>query len=140
MRRKWGHFTRKKYPSCTQNRALPTHHCTALQMPKVGVPASPWVWAKARSKLGALIRLCGDGVVSNEEAKLGSFYAEKVPLLHTEPGSPDPPPHSRRPPMSTEAQFLELIHSMGSRHRECGSSHSSHSTGGLTGGVSHAFS
>jgi hypothetical protein len=39
---------------------------TALQMPKVGVPASPWMWAKARSKLGALIRLCGDGVVSNK--------------------------------------------------------------------------
>jgi hypothetical protein len=35
----------------------------AFQMPSVGVPASPWVWAKARSKLGALIRLCGDGAV-----------------------------------------------------------------------------
>jgi hypothetical protein len=45
----------------------------AFQMPSVGVPASPGVWAKARSKLGALIRLCGDGAVSNE-AKLGSFF------------------------------------------------------------------
>jgi hypothetical protein len=41
--------------------------------PPVGVPASAWVWAKARSKLGALIRLCGDGVLSNE-AKLGSLF------------------------------------------------------------------
>jgi hypothetical protein len=32
---------------------------------KGGVPASPWMWAKARSKLGAVIRLCGDGVMSN---------------------------------------------------------------------------
>jgi hypothetical protein len=28
MRRKWGHFTREKHPSCTQNRAVPTHHRT----------------------------------------------------------------------------------------------------------------
>jgi hypothetical protein len=35
-------------------------------MPSVGVPASPWMWAKARSEQGALTRLCGDGVVSNE--------------------------------------------------------------------------
>jgi hypothetical protein len=75
---------------------------TALPTPSVGVPASPWVWAKARSKLGALIRLCGDGVVSNE-AKLGSFVLhgkKAAPLLHTEPGSSDPPPHSRRPPLA----------------------------------------
>jgi hypothetical protein len=39
-------------------------------MPPVGVPASPWMWAKARSKLGALIRLCGDGVVS-KVARMG---------------------------------------------------------------------
>jgi hypothetical protein len=38
-----------------------------------------------------LIRLCGDGAVSNE-AKLGSFFTrEKAPLLHTEPGCSDPP-------------------------------------------------
>jgi hypothetical protein len=31
------------------------------------VPASPWMWVKARSKLvGALIRLRGDGAMSNE--------------------------------------------------------------------------
>ena len=44
---------------------------TALPTPPVVVPASPWMWAKIRSKLGALIRLCGDGAVSNE-AKMGS--------------------------------------------------------------------
>jgi hypothetical protein len=43
---------------------------TALPTPPVGVFASPWVWAKARSKLGALIRLCGDEVVSNNEAQI----------------------------------------------------------------------
>jgi hypothetical protein len=76
---------------------------TALPTPPVGVPASPWTWAKARSKLGALIRLCGDGAVSNE-AKMGSLFiihGKKAPLLHTEPGSSDPPPpHSRRPPLA----------------------------------------
>jgi hypothetical protein len=55
---------------------------TALPTPPVGVLASPWVWAKARSKLGALIRLCGDGAVSNE-AKLGSFYTgQSTPPAH----------------------------------------------------------
>jgi hypothetical protein len=43
----------------------------------VGVPVPPWMWAKARSKLAVLIRLCGDGLVSNE--------ARNSPLLHTEP-------------------------------------------------------
>jgi hypothetical protein len=28
MRRKWGHFTREKAPSYTQNRAVLTHHRT----------------------------------------------------------------------------------------------------------------
>jgi hypothetical protein len=100
-------YTEKKHPSCTQNRAVPTHHrttdaprwryrlapdvgegqkltrcidspvrrrggvkwvnilhgkkhspahrtglfrpTTALPTPPVGVPASPWMWAKARS-------------------------------------------------------------------------------------------
>jgi hypothetical protein len=33
-RRNWGHFfTWKKYPSCTQNRALPTHHRTPDALP-----------------------------------------------------------------------------------------------------------
>jgi hypothetical protein len=48
------------------------------------VPASPWMWVKARSKLGALIRLRGDGAMSNE-AKMGSFifYTEKsTPPAH----------------------------------------------------------
>jgi hypothetical protein len=73
---------------------------TALPTPPVGVPASPWMWAKARSKLGALVRLCGDGAVSNDEAKWGHFTRKKAPLLHTEPGCSDPPPHSRRPPLT----------------------------------------
>jgi hypothetical protein len=51
---------------------------TALQMPKVGVPASPWMWAKARSKLGALlIRPCGDGVVSNVCSENGVVFCMK---------------------------------------------------------------
>jgi hypothetical protein len=159
MRRNWGHFTRKKHPSCTQNRAVPTHHrtpdapswrlrlaldvgegqkqtrctdspvrrrgavkymrrkwghftrkkalllhtetglfrpTTALPTPPVGVPASPWMWAKARSKLGALIRLCGDWAVSNE-AKWGHFTRKKhpsctqnraVPTHHRTPDAP----------------------------------------------------
>jgi hypothetical protein len=147
--------------SCTQNRAVPTHHCTpdaprwcsrlALDVgegqkqtrcidlpvrrrggvergengviihgekapllhysepgcsdpplhsrrPPIGVPASPWTWAKARSKLGALIRLCGDGAVSNE-ARMGSLYTGKkhpscttqnraVPTHHCTPNAP----------------------------------------------------
>jgi hypothetical protein len=48
---------------------------TALRMRKDGVPASPWLWAKARSKLGAVIRLCGDGVMPNV-AIMGVFCIE----------------------------------------------------------------
>jgi hypothetical protein len=43
----------------------PFRPTTAFQMPSVGVPASPWMWAKAKSERGALIRLCGDGVVKS---------------------------------------------------------------------------
>jgi hypothetical protein len=57
------------------------------------------MWAKARSKLGALIRPRGDGAVSNE-AKMQSFTREKAPLLHTEPGCSDPLPTTNRPPRS----------------------------------------
>jgi hypothetical protein len=63
MRRQWGHFY------YTEKRTPPAHRTglfrptTALPTPPVGVPASPWVWAKARSKLGALIRLYGDGAM-----------------------------------------------------------------------------
>jgi hypothetical protein len=40
------------------------------------------VWVNAGSKLGALIRLCGDEAVSNE-AKMGSFYTGKsTPPAH----------------------------------------------------------
>jgi hypothetical protein len=69
---------------------------TALPTPPVGVPASPWTWAKARSQLGELIRLCGDGAVSNE-AKWGHFTRGKhpsctqnraVPTHHRTPDAP----------------------------------------------------
>ena len=36
----------------------------------------------------------------SNEAKLGSFYTEKAPLLHTEPGCSDPPTRSRCPPLA----------------------------------------
>jgi hypothetical protein len=75
-------YTEKSTPPAhTQNRALPTHHRTP--------DAFRW-----RSRLALdvgegqkLTRcidspLCGDGAVSNE-AKLGSFYTGKAPLLHT---------------------------------------------------------
>jgi hypothetical protein len=66
------------HPFCTQKRTVrsdpppllriprngPFRPTTALPTPPVGVPASPWMWAKARSKLGALIRPCG--MVSNK--------------------------------------------------------------------------
>jgi hypothetical protein len=50
----------------------------------VGVPASPWMWAKARSKPGALNRLCGDGAVSNEAKGGRSIYTEKITLASTQ--------------------------------------------------------
>jgi hypothetical protein len=62
MRREWmGSFVyfprTRRHPSPAHRTGLfpPT---TALPTTPVGVPASPWMWAKARSKLGALIRLC----------------------------------------------------------------------------------
>ena len=67
----------------THNRTGPFRPTTALQIPKAGVPASPWMWAKATTNLGAVIRLCGDGMVSNE-ARMGSIYLHgNPPLLHT---------------------------------------------------------
>jgi hypothetical protein len=59
---------------------------TALRVRKDGVPASPWMWAKARrSKLGAVIRLCGDGVIPNV-AILEVFRIDiNAPLPLTEP-------------------------------------------------------
>ena len=85
------------------HRTGPFRPTAALQMARVGVPASPWMWAKATSKLGALIRLCEDRVVSNEARIVGSFCMEIIhasPLvMHTEPDRSDPPPHSRWPPL-----------------------------------------
>jgi hypothetical protein len=63
-------FIRKKYHPSHAHRTGLFRSTTALPTLPVGVTASPWMWAKARSKLGALIRLCGDGAVSNQ-AKLG---------------------------------------------------------------------
>jgi hypothetical protein len=59
------------------HRTGPFRPTLALQMPKAGVPASPWMWAKAAHKLGAVIRLCGDRVVSNE-ARMGVFCMEEM--------------------------------------------------------------
>jgi hypothetical protein len=98
MRRQWGHFyyTEKSTPPAHRTGLFrPT---TALPTPPVGVPASPWVWAKARSNLGALIRLCRDGAMSNE-ATMGSFllHGKKhptctqnraVPTHHRTPDAP----------------------------------------------------
>jgi hypothetical protein len=60
-------------------RTGPFRLTTALRMPKAGVLASPCIWAKARIKLAALIRQCGDGVVSNA-ARMGSFCMEIHPF------------------------------------------------------------
>jgi hypothetical protein len=70
------------------------HSLSVFQMPFVGVPASPWMWVKARSERGALIRLCGDGVVSNEARNgviiLYTHGSQPLPL-HTETDRSDPP-------------------------------------------------
>jgi hypothetical protein len=79
----------------------PFRPTTALRVRKDGVPASPWMCAKARSKLAAVIRLCGDGVMPNV-AIMGVFYINKrnnnaplpltgldrtVPTHHRTPGA-----------------------------------------------------
>jgi hypothetical protein len=64
-------------PLLHSHRNRPFRPTSALPMPSVGVPASPWVWAKVRSKLGALIRPCGDGVVSNI-ARMEAFCMEVI--------------------------------------------------------------
>ena len=82
MRRGWGRFARKSTPSA--HRTGPFRPTTALQTPKAGVPASPWMWAKATTNLGAVIRMCGDGMVVSNEARMGSIYlhGNNPPLLH----------------------------------------------------------
>jgi hypothetical protein len=51
----------------TETKLTPPAHRTGLQMP-------PGMWAKARSQLGALIRLlCGDGAVSSKEIMNKSY-------------------------------------------------------------------
>jgi hypothetical protein len=57
--------------------------------------ASPWMWAKARSKLGALIRPCGDGVVLNV-ARMGSCCMEIHPFcIYIGTNGPFVPTHHR---------------------------------------------
>jgi hypothetical protein len=93
----------KSTPS-SAHRNGPFRPTTAFQMPSVGVPASPWMWAKARSERGALIRLCGNGVVSNEARNGVIHFTRKQinqPLpLHTETDRSDPPPRFRCPPLA----------------------------------------
>jgi hypothetical protein len=57
----------------------PTRPTTALRVRKDGVPALPWMWAKARSKLGAVVHLCRDGVMPNV-AIMGVFRIEMHPF------------------------------------------------------------
>jgi hypothetical protein len=80
----------------THRRNGPFRPTTAFQMPSVGVPASSWMWAKARSERGALIRLCGDGVVSNEARNGVIYYTRKCinPFCctHTEETDRSDPP------------------------------------------------
>jgi hypothetical protein len=82
-------------PSRSQNRTLPTR--PPLPIPSVGDSASPWMWAKARSKRGAVIHLCGDAVRWNGGG-IGSFFGimENDPFrsqnrtLPTRHRTPDP--------------------------------------------------
>jgi hypothetical protein len=95
-------------PSAQHRNNGPFRLTTALQMPKVGVSASPWMWAKARCKLGALIRLCGDGVVSNkcsENGWMGSFCMEIISTPSTQhrnngPFRPTTAQHCRCPKLA----------------------------------------
>jgi hypothetical protein len=64
------------------HRTGPFRLTTALRMPTVGVPASPWIWAKARIESAALIRQCGDGVVSNVARMDGVVLQRNPPFLH----------------------------------------------------------
>jgi hypothetical protein len=90
MQREWGCFASK----CTQNRTVRTHHRTSGA--QRWCSRLSWTWAKARSKLGAVVQLCRDGVMPNA-ARMGSFCINiygNAPLPHTELDRPNPPPHS----------------------------------------------
>jgi hypothetical protein len=89
-------YTEKSTPPA--HRTGPVRPTTALPTPPVGVPASPWTWAKARSKLGALI-----GCAERRKWGHNCLHGKKAPLLHTEPSCSDPPPHFRRPPVGVPA-------------------------------------
>jgi hypothetical protein len=83
---------------------------TALRMPTIGVPALPWIWAKARIEPAALIRQCRDGVVSNV-ARMGSFCMEIHPFCtYIEQDRSDSPPHSGCPQL-----VFPLCHGYGRR-------------------------
>jgi hypothetical protein len=105
------------------HRTGPFRPTLALQMPKADVPASPWMWAKAAHKLGAVIRLCGDRVVS-KEARMGCVCIMK---------STPPPAHRTGPFRPTLAlqmpkadvpaspwMWAKAAHKLGAVIRLCG--------------------
>jgi hypothetical protein len=71
------HVCMKSTPST--HRTGPSGPTTALRVRKDGLPASPWMWANARSQPGAVVRLCGDGVMPNA-ARMGVFCIEMHPF------------------------------------------------------------
>jgi hypothetical protein len=100
MRREWGHFLHgKKDPSCTQNRAVPTHHSTpALPTPPVGA-LDVGEGQKQTRCIDSPVRRRG-GVKCSENGVI--FIRKKVPLAfctqnmavpthHSTPALPTPP-------------------------------------------------
>jgi hypothetical protein len=113
-------YTGKRTPPA--HRTGPFRPTTALPTPPVGVPASPWMWAKARSKLGAVIRLCGDGAVSNEAKKMGSFtllHGEKHPSCTQNRAVPT---HHRTPDAPRWRSCLALDVGEGQKQTRCSDS------------------
>jgi hypothetical protein len=97
IRRQWGHFLRENAPRLHIHRTGLFRPTT----PPVGVSASPWVLAKARSQLEASIRLCGDGRCQKRRQWGHCLHGGMHPACtYIEPGCSDPPPHSRRPPLA----------------------------------------
>jgi hypothetical protein len=70
------------HPFHSLDRTVPFRPTTALRVRKDGVPASPWMWAKARSKLGAVIRLCGDGRGDAECSDNGCVFLASKEIMH----------------------------------------------------------
>ena len=91
-------YTGGKHPTCTQNRAVPTHHRTS-DAPRWRSRLALDVGEGQKPIRCTLIRLCGDGAESNEAAKMvGSFLhgnkqpscSQKwaVPTYHHTPDAP----------------------------------------------------